>query len=132
MKNKNLTRIALFSSVLLYASVACSTEQDAPVAASSDTTESSDEKNIEQLEALLAIEGDSEYGAYLAGDCTTCHAADKVNGSIPQLHGKDKRYLASALLEYKNKQRVSEVMRGVASALSDEEIAALITYLSEQ
>lgn len=90
------------------------------------------EQNPEQLAAVMAIEGDAEYGAYLGGECLTCHAPDGGDGSIPQIHGKDKSYLAGALLAYKNKQRESEVMRGVTAALTDEEIAALVSYFSAQ
>lgn len=91
-----------------------------------------DEKNSEQLSAVLALEGDSEFGEYLAGECLTCHQPGGGDGSIPLIHGKDKAYLASALLEYKNKQRENLVMRGVSAALTDEELASLVSYFSEQ
>lgn len=96
------------------------------------SSESGPEKNAEQLAAVLAIEADKEYGAYLGGECLTCHAPSGGDGSIPLIHAKSKDYLASALLEFKNKQRENEVMRGVTAALSNEEIAALATYFSEQ
>jgi len=104
---------------------------------SSDTnaavnSESGDEKNAAQLEVVLAIEADEEYGAYLGGECLTCHTPSGGGGSIPLIHAKSKDYLASALLEYKNLQRSSEVMRGVTVALSNEEIAALAAYFSKQ
>lgn len=99
----------------------------------SDTTiDMVNEKNAEQLAAVLAIEADTEYGAYLGGECLTCHAPSGGDGSIPVIHAKSKHYLASALLEYKNKQRANEVMQGVTNALSNEEIAALATFFSEQ
>ncbi len=80
----------------------------------------------------MAIEADKEYGAYLGGECLTCHIPDGGDGSIPQIHAKTKDYLASALLEYKNQQRENEVMQGVTAALGNEEIAALATFFSEQ
>jgi len=90
------------------------------------------EENAEQLALVLNIEADSEYGAYLAGECSTCHTPGGGDGSIPLIHAKSREYIASALLAYKNKQRASEVMRGVTAALTNEEIAALATYFSEQ
>jgi len=100
---------------------------------SSDSSSKSDiEKNAGQLAAVLAIEADKEYGAYLGGECLTCHIPDGGDGSIPQIHAKTKDYLASALLEYKNQQRENEVMQGVTAALGNEEIAALATFFSEQ
>ncbi len=90
------------------------------------------EKNAEQLAAVLQIEADKDYGEYLAGECAACHAPSGGDGSIPRIHAKAKDYLASALLEYKNLQRPNEVMRGVTAALTNDEIAALATYFSEQ
>lgn len=99
--------------------------------ASTDVETNTSEENSEQLQAILAMEADSEFGAYLVGECLTCHTPGSANGNIPQIHGKDKAYLASALLAYKNGQRDNDVMRGVVSVLSDDEIAAISTYLSE-
>lgn len=90
------------------------------------------ELNSEQLESVLAIEADAEFGAYLAGECLTCHTPTGANGNIPQIHAKEKIYLASALLEYRNQQRENDVMRAITSVLTDEEIAAIVTYLSAQ
>jgi len=90
------------------------------------------EKNQDALTAVLNIESDAEYGAYLASECLTCHSPSGANGTIPKVHGKEKAYLASALLEYKNKQRANEVMQGIATSLSNEDIAALVTYLSAE
>jgi len=95
-------------------------------------SESGTEKNAEQLAIVMAIEADKDYGAYLGGECSTCHTPSGGDGSIPLIHAKGKDYIASALLEYKNQQRANEVMRGVANALSNEEIAALAAYFSEQ
>jgi len=78
------------------------------------------------------VEADEEYGAYLSGECLTCHTPSGGDGSIPQIHAKKKDYIASALLEYKNKQRANEVMQGVAQALDNEAIAALAAYFSKQ
>ena len=98
----------------------------------STSTNESAEQNKKQLEAILALIGDAEYGEYLAGECSTCHVASGGDGSIPSIHGQPKDYLASALLEYKNQQRSNVVMQGVASALGDEELAALVEYFSQQ
>lgn len=95
-------------------------------------TEGLVEQKSEELLAVMTIDADTEFGAYLSGECLTCHLPSGVNGAIPLIHGKDKVYLASALLEYKNKQRANAVMQGVSAGLSNEEIAALVTYLSEQ
>lgn len=85
----------------------------------------------ELLKAVLAIKADPDYGEYLAAECMTCHKVAETDSSIPVIHGKNTDYLASALLEYKNKQRDNETMQSVAGALGNEEIAALVAYLSD-
>lgn len=90
------------------------------------------EKNAEQLEIILALEADMDYGAYLAGQCQTCHTPSGNNETIPQIHGKNKEELISALLEYLHKQRKNEVMQGVVAGLGNEEIASLTEFFSQQ
>lgn len=87
--------------------------------------------NEELLEQILVIQADPDYGEYLASECMTCHKAEQSDSNIPVIHGKEDRYLATALLEYKNKQRDNETMRSVAGALGNEEIAALVAYFSQ-
>jgi len=89
-----------------------------------------DDKKANALDIVMGLESDAEYGAYLANECLTCHSADGPNGAIPQLHGKEKAYLASAMLAFKFEQRQNEVMRSIAKNLSNEDIAALATYFS--
>ena len=36
---------------------------------------------------ILDIQGDPEYGAYLAGECTTCHRIDGADEGIPSITG---------------------------------------------
>lgn len=84
------------------------------------------------LKEVMAIEADPDYGEYLASECMTCHNAGQADSNIPAIHGKDAAYLAEALLEYKNSTRENETMRSVAGVLGVEEIAALVTYLSQQ
>jgi len=90
------------------------------------------DKNADALAEIMSMESDAEYGAYLSSECLTCHTPTGPNGAIPQIHGKAKDFLAIALLGYKNKQRDNEVMQGIAMALSNEDIAALVTYLSAE
>lgn len=105
-----------------------------------ENVEVSAEKNVEvrtdetsgELQHLLSLEADVEFGAYLSGECLTCHLPSGDNGAIPHIHGKAKDILANALLEYRSKARLNTVMQGVSAALSNDEIAALVTYLSEQ
>ena len=77
---------------------------------------------------ILAIEGDPEYGAYLAGECTTCHRPDGVDEGIPAITGWPPDDFVIALHAYKRGKRVHPVMQMVAGRLSAEEIAALAAH----
>ena len=77
---------------------------------------------------LLAIRGDPEYGAYLAGECTTCHRPDGAGEGIPSITGWPHDEFVIALHAYKRGKRVHPAMQLVAGRLSDEEIAALAAH----
>ena len=77
---------------------------------------------------LLAIPGDPEYGAYLAGECTTCHRRDGAAEGIPSIIGWPHDDFVIALQAYKRGKRVHPAMQLVAGRLSDEEIAALAAH----
>ncbi len=77
---------------------------------------------------LLAIQGDPEYGAYLAGECITCHRADGTDQGIPSIVGWPPDDFVIALQAYKFGKRVHPAMQLVAGRLSDEEIAALAAH----
>ena len=77
---------------------------------------------------ILAIQGDPEYGAYLAGECTTCHQAEGADEGIPSIIGWPLDDFVIALHAYKRGKRVHPVMEMVTGRLSDEEIAALAAH----
>ena len=77
---------------------------------------------------LLDIQGDPEYGAWLAGECSTCHRSDGSDRGIPSITGWPLDDFVIALQAYKRAKRVHPVMQLVAGRLSDEEIAALAAH----
>ncbi|MEM8728331.1 MAG: c-type cytochrome [Pseudomonadota bacterium] len=77
---------------------------------------------------VLAIEGDIEYGEYLASECTTCHLADGGNDGIPGIIGWDPAEFVTAMHAYKDKYRENPVMQMVTGRLANDEIAALAAY----
>ena len=78
--------------------------------------------------AILAIEGDPEYGEYLSAECTTCHQASGADEGIPSITNWPREDFVVALHAYKNAHRPHPVMQLIARNLSDEEIAALAAY----
>lgn len=85
----------------------------------------------EQIAAILDLDADTEYGAYLAGDCVTCHRRGGGEG-IPPIAGLPAEHTVRALVEYRLKLRDNEVMTVRAARLSDEEIAALAAHFADR
>ncbi|WP_439604810.1 c-type cytochrome [Shinella sp.] len=80
-------------------------------------------------QAILALAGDPAYGAYLAGECVTCHRPSGGPG-IPAIAGLPADYLVLALVEYRLALRDNEVMVTTAARLGDADIAALAAHFS--
>ncbi len=80
--------------------------------------------------AILDIEGDAEYGEYLATECLTCHKADGSADGIPSITRWPEEAFVIVMHEYKNKVRPNPVMQMMAGRLTNEEIAALAAYFS--
>lgn len=81
------------------------------------------------LAGLLAG-ADAEYGAYLAGECVTCHRPEGPGEGIPNIAGLEAETIASLLLAYKGGEIDHDAMRLIASRLDDEQIASLAVYFS--
>ncbi|MCX7560394.1 c-type cytochrome [Sulfitobacter sp. F26204] len=81
--------------------------------------------------AILAIQGDPEYGEYLASECLTCHQSSGANDGIPGISGWPTEEFVVAMHAYKRKLRPHPVMQMMAGRLSEEEIAALAAYFED-
>ena len=80
--------------------------------------------------AILAIQGDPEYGEYLSSECTTCHRADGADQGIPSIVHWSEDDFVLAMHAYKARIREHPVMNMIAGRLGDEEIAALAAYFA--
>jgi len=81
--------------------------------------------------AILALEGDPEYGEYLSSECLTCHQADGNVDGIPSITQWPEEDFVVAMHAYKRKLRLHPVMQMMAGRLSNEEIAALAAYFKD-
>jgi cytochrome c553 len=77
-------------------------------------------------------QADSGLGAYLAGECVTCHRTDVANKGIPPIAGWPEASFIAALQAYKHKARPNIVMQTIAARLQDDEMAALAKYFAAQ
>jgi len=79
---------------------------------------------------ILALEGDRDYGEYLAGECAACHRADGESDGIPAIIGQEIEPFVTALHAYRGKYRENPVMQTISGRLSDDEIASLAVYFN--
>ena len=84
----------------------------------------------EAPEELLALEGDVEWGAFLAAECATCHGNAGAADGIPPITGWPEQGFRAVVHAYRTGLRPNQSMQTVAARLSDEEIAALGAYLA--
>lgn len=82
----------------------------------------------ELSDEVLAIEGDREYGQYLASECTTCHQRGGSAQGIPSITNWPEERFVVAMHAYRQGLRPHDVMQSVARRLDDEQIAALASY----
>ncbi|MHA3980670.1 c-type cytochrome [Halovulum sp. GXIMD14794] len=78
--------------------------------------------------AILALEGDPDWGEYLSSECVTCHQSDGADEGIPSITNWPTEDFVIAMHAYKSKIRPHPVMQMMAGRLSNEEIAALAAY----
>jgi cytochrome c553 len=70
----------------------------------------------------------------LVAVCVSCHGAAGITGSeeIPALAGQNEDYLYEALKNFKEGNRPSAQMRGIARELSDEEMRQMANHFAAQ
>lgn len=88
-------------------------------------------REVELAPEVLAIVGDTDYGEYLASECTTCHQLDGSDKGIPAITSWPAEDFVVAMHAYKRQIRPHPVMQMMAARLSDEEIAALAAYFAQ-
>lgn len=84
------------------------------------------------------IQGNAQAGAGKVAMCIGCHAIPDYRASYPEVYrvpylgGQNAKYIESALNAYKKGERKHPTMRGIAGSLSDQDIADLAAYYSQQ
>lgn len=81
-----------------------------------------------------SAEGDSAAGKQKSAACAACHGADgnSTNGEWPKLAGQHPRYTIKQLQDFKSGTRDNAVMKGMASPLSDQDMADIAAYFGDQ
>jgi len=78
----------------------------------------------------LADEELIAYGAYLSGECVTCHRADGEGAGVPPIIGLSEDAFVAALQAYRTGARTNAAMISAAQALDDGQIEALAAYFA--
>ncbi len=78
--------------------------------------------------------GDAGAGQQKAAACVACHGQDgnSAVSSFPKLAGQGERYLVKQLTEIKSGVRKVEAMAGIATNLSEQDMADIAAYFAKQ
>jgi len=82
--------------------------------------------------------GDARAGEKKAAMCIGCHGIPDYKASFPEVYrvpmiaGQNAKYIASALAQYKKGDRKHPTMRGVATSLSEQDMADLAAFYSTE
>jgi len=82
------------------------------------------------------IKGDAKAGERKNAMCSGCHSIQGYQASFPEIHkvpmisGQTAKYIVLSLNAYKKGDRKHPTMRGIAEALSDQDMADLAAYYS--
>lgn len=82
------------------------------------------------------IKGDAVVGKTKIAMCIGCHGIPGYQASFPEIHkvpkisGQNAKYIVAALNAYKKGERNHASMRGIAEALSDQDMADIGAYYS--
>lgn len=85
-----------------------------------------------------AVAQDAQAGEKKAALCIGCHGIPGYQASFPEIHkvpmiaGQSAGYIVASLTAYKKGERLHPTMRGVASALSDQDMADLAAFYETQ
>lgn len=84
--------------------------------------------------AVVMPKGDAAAGQGKAAACGACHGMDGNSAAptVPKLAGQNAKYIYKQLQDFKATRRNNAMMLGFASALSDQDMADIAVYMSEQ
>jgi len=82
--------------------------------------------------AHAQLVGDAEAGEAKSQTCVSCHGADGIGTTPenPNLAGQVPGYIADQLARFKSGERENAIMAGMASGLSEQDMADLDAYYS--
>jgi len=92
---------------------------------------------LHQFAAAEDIKGDAQAGEKKIAMCIGCHgiigyqASFPVVYKVPKISGQTASYIVAALTAYKKGERRNPTMRGIATTLSDQDMADVAAYYQQ-
>src|SRR5881392_1486054 len=93
---------------------------------------------IAHLAAAADIVGNAKAGSTKVEMCVGCHGIPGYKATFPEVYavpmigGQSAKYIEAALQAYKKGDRKHPSMRGIAASLSDQDMADIAAYYSQQ
>jgi len=93
---------------------------------------------VANLAAAADVVGNAKAAENKIAMCVGCHGIPGYKATfpevfpVPKIGGQSATYLAAALKEYKKGDRKNPSMRGIAGGLSDQDMADIAAYYSQQ
>ena len=84
------------------------------------------------------IKGDAKAGENKIAMCIGCHGIQGYQATFPEVYkvpkisGQGAKYITASLAAYKKGDRKHPSMKGIASSLSDQDIADVAAYYAQQ
>jgi len=84
------------------------------------------------------VVGDAKAAANKVAMCIGCHGIPGYKATFPEVYqvpmigGQNAKYIVNALNAYKKGERSHPTMRGIAESMSDQDIADVAAYYSQQ
>ncbi len=94
--------------------------------------------SLAQLSVAADVKGDVNAAKNKVAMCVGCHGIPGYKASFPEVYrvpmlgGQSEKYIAAALNAYKKGERKHPTMVGIATGLSDQDIADVSAYYAQQ
>ena len=94
--------------------------------------------SVAQLAVSAEVVGNAKAAENKVAMCIGCHAIPGYKATFPEVYqvpmigGQSAKYIEGALKAYRKGDRKHPSMRGIAGSLSDQDIADLAAYYSQQ
>lgn len=93
---------------------------------------------VANIAVAAEVVGDAKAAANKVSMCIGCHAIPGYKATFPEVYqvpmigGQSEKYIVSALHAYKKGDRNHPSMHGIAASMSDQDIADVAAYYSQQ